>query len=185
MLCVYMVNRFITILLTTMLHVLLLQSKPSAPLHFYLFLLQHQRYTWGFRRNNLEMTDCNFYQEVSIAFLHSDILNVKTKTASHQESQAGDQRHQQGGEEVRDRRQGDGSREEGFVVGNPLLSFLLFILSSSLWLSASLPCIALSNLSRKQVRQADDETSDCMRGCGGGGNAGRRKVRYKASTKPD
>lgn len=109
-----------------------------------------------------------------VAFLHSDILNVKTKKASHQGSQVGEGR-------VRDQSQEDGLRKEGFVVCNPPLSFLLFISSSSLWLSASLPCTALSNLSRKQVRQADDETSDCLRGYregvgGGGRNGGKDRM---------
>lgn len=88
-----------------------------------------------------------------------------------------------GGERSRQR---DGSREEGFVVGNPLLSFLLFISSSSLWLSASLPCAVLSNLSRKQVRQADDEASDCKRGCReGGGGEGRNGGKETQSERQD
>ena len=123
------------------------------------------------------MTDCNVYQKVWGCIPPN--LNVKTKKPYHQVSQAGDQRYhrwgvggQRGGW-----RKGDGSKEEGFVVCNPPLSLLLFITSSSLWLSASLPCTARSNLSRRQVRQADDETSPCMRGWreggGGGGGGGR------------
>lgn len=144
------------------LHVLLLQSKPETVLHFKLFLFHLKRTNWCFGRNYLKKA---FHQEVWLC-VPPLILNVKTKKGSHQEKARQETKDIGRGEgEVRDRRQGSGSSEEGFVVSNPLLSFS----SPSLWLSGSLPCTALSNVSRKQVRQSEDETSDCMRECRKGG----------------
>lgn len=66
---------------------------------------------------------------------------------------------------MKDRGKRDGWKVESFVVCYHPLSFPPFISSDSLLLSTSLSGAALSNLSRGQVRPADDETSDCLRGC--------------------
>lgn len=137
-------------------------------------------YEWNiqcFRRITYKRQSAIPTESIDVAFLHSNILNVKNQKRLPIRKAVRGPKKAAGG------RTGERSREARWMEGGKFhsyhpLSFLPFISSDSLLLSASLSGAALSNLSRGQVRPADDETSDCLRGCREGRGKRKRKGKW-------